>query len=633
VSTSDRYRPIRDYAVIGDCHAVALVSREGSIDWCCLPRFDAGSCFARLLDADCGGHCSIGPTDGGDWEFTREYVEDSLVLETTMRGAMGLAKLRDCFVVGESGHAVWERQIVRVVEGVRGNVELELRVAPRFDYGEIRPWIRRHGQRLYSATGGNDALLVWCERELQEDRAHELVARVTLGVGERVHLSLSYCPPEQVADDPPEPDAGQLDRDVEGTVAWWRRWAETLTLDSRDEPAARRSGLVLKAMTHDPTGAIVAAPTCGLPEVPGGSRNFDYRYAWVRDSSFSSRAFAELGATREADAFRAFIMRSAAGHADDLQVVYGVGGERRLDPQQLDGLEGYRGSKPVLVGNAAAGQRQLDAYGELVNLTWRWHRRGHSPGDDEWRFLVSLIDHAAAQWQQPDCGIWEWPGDPDHFVHSKVLCWSALDRGIRLADECMRRAPTRRWAHVRDEIKEAIDHRGYDRKRGVYVQAFGRSDLDAALLLLPTVEFVDWGDERMVRTAAAIREELDAGEGLLYRYRRDDGLPGEEGAFLCCSFWLAECLAEQGEVGEAREVFDRAVATGNDLGLFSEQVDPGSGELLGNYPQGLTHLSHIAAAVALSHPRPGLVRRRPAVVMPSARGGSRSEVIGRRERN
>jgi GH15 family glucan-1,4-alpha-glucosidase len=597
----DRYRPIADYALIGDCHSAALVSREGSIDWCCLPRFDSGSTFGRLLDADHGGHCSVVPAGDGDWEFTREYLDNSLVLETTMQGPTGQAKVLDCFVIKEEGHEDWERQIVRLIEGVRGNVELELRVAPRFDYGAVRPWIRRHGPHLHSATGGNDALLVWCDRELEEDRRYELVARVALGGGERLRLSLSYCPPEHVGNDPPEAEPAALDRAVERTFAWWRRWADTLKLDSRDEPAARRSGLVLKAMTHDPTGAIVAAPTCGLPEVPGGPRNYDYRYAWVRDSSFCSRAFAELGATREADAFRAFIIRSAAGHADDLQVMYGVGGERRLEPHELGTLEGYRGAKPLLIGNGASDQVQLDAYGELVNLTWRWHRRGHSPGDDDWRFLVSLIDHAATQWQQPDCGIWEWPGGPDHFVHSKALCWSALDRGIRLADECMRRAPTRRWAHARDEIREAIERWGYEHKRGVFVQAFGRRDLDAALLLLPTVEFVDWCDERMVRTTAAIREDLDAGEGLLYRYRRDDGLPGDEGAFLACSFWLAECLAQQGEFGEARAVFDRAVATGNDLGLFSEEVDPRTGELLGNFPQGLTHLAHISAAAALAH--------------------------------
>jgi GH15 family glucan-1,4-alpha-glucosidase len=598
--SEDTYPPIGDYALIGDCHAAALVSRDGSIDWCCLPRFDSGSAFGRLLDRRRGGYCSVQPAGGGPWEYARSYLEDTLVLETTLRGPSGEARLLDCFTLHGSPEHTGERQILRIVEGLRGSVELEVRVAPRFDYGQVRPWIRRHGLRLHSTIGGNDALIAYCDQRLEEDPQHELAGRFTVGPGDRVRLAMTYCSPEHIDADPPDaPDPRCLDGLFEGTIRWWRDWASSLSLDTRDEPGARRSGIVLKALTYAPTGAVAAAPTTALPEAIGGPRNWDYRYAWVRDSSFSSRAFAELGAVHEADAFRAFIMRSAAGHAGDLQVVYGVGGERRLRGDSVEGLEGYRKSAPVQIGNDAAEQSQLDAYGELVNLTWRWHRRGHSPSDDDWRFLVSLIDHAAEQWREPDCGIWEWPGEPDHFVHSKVLCWSALDRGIRLADECMRRAPTRRWKQARDELYETIERHGYDRERGVYVQAFDRTEMDAALLLLPTVEYVAWDDERMRRTVAAVREELDAGDGLLYRYRRDDGLDGEEGAFLCCSFWLAECLARAGDLGEARTVFDQAVARGNDLGLFSEEIDPGTGELLGNYPQGLTHLAHIDAAVAL----------------------------------
>ena len=601
MTARDEYPPIGDYALIGDCHAAALVSREASIEWCCLPRFDSGSAFGRLLDRRQGGHCSIAPTESGPWEYVRAYLDDTLVLETVLEGPAGEAKLLDCFTVPANAADGEPRRILRVIEGVRGAVGLEVRVAPRFDYGQVRPWIRRHGHRLHSAIGGNDALLIWCEQALAEDADHELVGRCTVGPGDRVRLLLTYCPPEQIdAGPPPEPDPAELDELLEQTIRWWREWAEPLRLSSRDEAAARRSGIVLKALTYAPTGAVAAAPTTSLPEAIGGARNWDYRYAWVRDSSFSSRAFAELGAVEEADAFRAFIMRSAAGHAGDLQVLYGVGGERRLRGDVVEGLEGYRGSRPVRVGNDAAEQSQLDAYGELVNLTWRWHGRGHSPSDDDWRFLVSLIDHAAEQWSEPDCGIWEWPGEPDHFVHSKVLCWSALDRGIRLAEECMRRAPTRRWKKARDELRETIERRGYDRKRGVYVQAFDRTEMDAALLLLPTVEYVGWDDERMLRTVAAVREELGAGDGLLYRYRRDDGVEGQEGAFLCCSFWLAECLAQAGELTDARAVFDQAVARSNDLGLFSEEIDPHTGELLGNFPQGLTHLAHIDAAVALS---------------------------------
>jgi GH15 family glucan-1,4-alpha-glucosidase len=600
--TADSYPPIGDYALIGDSHTAALISRDGSIDWCCLPRFDSGSAFGRLLDRRRGGFCAITPTVAGQWEYARAYLDDTLVLETSLQGPAGEARLLDCFTVGRSGdEASSARLILRILEGVRGSVEMEVRVAPRFDYGQVRPWVRRHGHHLHSTIGGNDALLVWCDEELSEDPDHDLVTRCVVGTGDRVRLALTYCRPEKIDASPPEePDPAALDALLDETVAWWREWTSSLRLRSRDEPAARRSVIVLKALTHAPTGAVAAAPTTSLPEAVGGPRNWDYRYAWVRDSSFSSRAFAELGAVEEADAFRAFIMRSAAGHAEDLQVVYGLGGERRLRGDVVEGLEGYRRSSPVRIGNDASAQSQLDAYGELVNLTWRWHRRGHSPSDDDWRFLVSLIDQAADRWSEPDSGIWEWPGEPEHFVHSKVLCWSALDRGLRLADECLRRAPVRRWKRARDELRETIERRGYDPERGVYIQAFGGRELDAALLLLPTVEFVAWDDERMLRTVAAVREELDAGGGLLYRYRRDDGLDGEEGAFLCCSFWLVECLARGGDPGEARLVFDQAIARANDVGLFSEEVDPSTGELLGNFPQGLTHLAHIDAAVALT---------------------------------
>ena len=455
------YPPIADYGLIGDCRTAALVSRQGSIDWCCLPRFDSGAAFARLLDRERGGYCSVAPR-GDSWTSSRRYVDDTLVLETTFEGRGGNVTLYDFFSVtgdGERGP-----QLIRVLEVTRGSVDMEVRIAPRFDYGEVRPWIRRHGHRLFSAIGGNDGLVVWCDEELEENPEHELTVRFTMAAGDRRHLSLTYCAPEKIDahEGPDEPDAAALDAALDEAVSRWRKWTETLVLQSDDEPGARRSGLTLKALTYEPTGAIVAAPTTSLPEALGGPRNWDYRFAWVRDASFSARAFAELGAVDEADAFRAFIMRSAAGHAGDLQVLYGPGGERRIRGETLAALEGYQRSSPVRTGNDAAGQRQLDAYGELVNLTWRWHRRGHSPSDDDWRFLVSLIDHAAENCSEPDQGIWEWPGDPQHFVHSKVLCWSALDRGIRLADECMRRAPTRRWKRARDELREEIDRRGYD---------------------------------------------------------------------------------------------------------------------------------------------------------------------------
>jgi GH15 family glucan-1,4-alpha-glucosidase len=607
---SQSYPSIADYGLIGDCTTAALISREGSIDWCCLPRFDSGSAFGRLLDWRRGGYCSVSPARARGWKTAREYLNNTLVLATTYQSAGGQVKLTDALLLGDPRAKVVPRdprrgpEILRVIEGERGMMDMEVTVAPRFDYGAVRPWVRQHGPELHSMIGGNDGLVVWCEHQLEEKNDHELAGRFQLQAGETIHLLLAYRSPEELEPDGPQiPGVDELDRRLRATIRWWRSWTKRLDLGDDDQVALRRSAITLKALTHAPTGAIAAAPTTSLPEVVGKSRNWDYRYAWVRDSSFSSRAFAEVGCEAEADAFRSFIVRSAAGHAEELQVVFGVGGERRLRAWTVDELEGYRCSKPVRVGNGASSQRQLDAYGEIVNLSFRWHRRGHSPSDDEWRFLVSVIEHAADRWSDPDSGIWEWPGEPQHFVHSKASCWSALNRGIQMAEECMRRAPIRRWTKVRDQIQRTIERRGYDRKRGIFVQTFDRPELDAALLLLPTLEFVAWDDERMVRTVDAVREELGAGDGLVYRYRRRDGLAGREGAFLCCSFWLVDCLARSGHLHDAHDLYEKALTRANDLGLFSEEFDPRTGEPVGNFPQGLTHLAHIDAATALAEAR------------------------------
>jgi GH15 family glucan-1,4-alpha-glucosidase len=412
-----------------------------------------------------------------------------------------------------------------------------------------------------------------------------------------VRLSFLSVPPEQLDyERPAAPESDELDRRLEQTVKWWRGWSSELRFKGPYRPGVLRSAITIKALMNDLTGAVAAAATTSLPESPGGTLNWDYRYSWIRDSFFSARALAEIGFEAVADNFRRFVERSSAGNARQLQLMYGMGGERRLTEEELSYLEGYRGAKPVRVGNAAAGQLQLDMYGELLELSWRWHRRGNSPDDDYWRFLAEIVDVAAERWSEPDSGIWEQRDGQKHFVHSKVMCWSALDKGLRLAEECMRKAPERRWKKTRDEIREAVEGEGYDEGRGVFVRAFGEDDLDAALLLLPRVGFVGYEDRRMVRTTDAIREELDDG-GLLKRYLTDGDEP--EGAFLACSFWLAECLAKQGRMEDARVVFDRTLATGNDLNLFSEEYDTTTGEMLGNFPQGLTHLSHISAAVAL----------------------------------
>ncbi|HEY6707483.1 MAG TPA: glycoside hydrolase family 15 protein [Actinomycetota bacterium] len=597
--TGERYRAIGDYAFLSDCHSVALVSREGSIDWCCMPRVDSASVFGRLLDADRGGFCAIGVDE--DVPVSRRYLDEGLVLETTFRGPSGEAQLLDCFTMCRGGAHQPYRQLLRVVEGVRGWLPIQFHAAIRFDYGEVQPWVKRRGVGVYTAIGGNDGMLVSSDADLERADQHDVMATVNVRAGQRLHFSLEYRPAEELdRPDLPVPDGAELDTRLEETLDWWRRWSERIQLDSPDAPAARRSAVVLKGLQNAPTGAIAAAPTTSLPESRDGERNWDYRFSWVRDSAFTVRSLAALGLDAEADGFRRFIERSAAGSTENLQIAYGVGGERRLTELVVDGLEGYRGIGPVRIGNAAAKQTQLDVYGELLDLAWRWHQRGRSPDDDYWRFLLELVDAAADRWQEPDRGLWELRGPPRHFVHSKVLCWVAVDRGLKLAEECLRKAPSRRWHKVREEIRTAVESEGYDADRGVFVQAFGSKALDAAVLLLPSVDFVAYDDPRMLRTADAIRTDLDDGHGLIRRYRNDDHLGGEEGAFVTCSFWLVECLAHQGRTQDARELFDRVASCGSDLGLFPEEYDSARRELLGNFPQGLSHLSHIAAAVALA---------------------------------
>jgi GH15 family glucan-1,4-alpha-glucosidase len=597
---SDRAQapPLAQYSLIGDCHGSALVSKDGSIDWCCMPRFDSGSCFGRLLDWENGGHCSVNLSNGRIHESASEYVEDTLVLETTLQTDGGSVRVLDGFAMCEHGARQPRREIIRVVECQQGSANLMVQVAPRFDYGAVRPWLRRADSHVFTAIGGDDGLLVWSDAELESD-GESIWARGSLYAGERLRLLMRFVRPHLLEDEQTSDlDGEALDARLAETIRWWQDWRERLPRDGVDQEALVRSALTLKALTYAPTGAIVAAPTASLPETLGGERNWDYRFSWIRDSALTANALAELGCRREAERFRHFIVRSSAGHAEDLQILFGIGGERRIVEQELD-LTGYRDSQPVRVGNRAARQLQLDALGEILNLAWCWHRRGQSPDDDEWRFFSELVEMAVERWQEPDHGIWEWRGEPRHFVHSKACCWAAVDRGLRLAEECMRKAPVRRWQHACKEIREAIETRGFDADRRVFVQCFDESDLDAALLLLPRIGFVESDDERMVSTARAVHEELGV-QGFVRRYRRDDGLPGEEGAFLACSFWLAECYARQGALHDARKVFDRAMSAASPHGLFSEQVDPDSTELLGNFPQTLTHLSHIEASLALA---------------------------------
>jgi GH15 family glucan-1,4-alpha-glucosidase len=593
------YLPISDYGYISDCHSCALVSRDGSIDWACLPRFDSGSCFARILDWGKGGFCRISPEQ--PYKSSRRYIDSTLVLETTFENDQGKVRLTDCFTMKEGGEHSPHRQILRTVEGLRGSMTLKFECAPRFEYGAVKPWIRKYGGDQYIALGGNSGLLVSGNFCLGMKHRHNLEGKCNINKGERVYLSILHRPPEMLDEGIVEvPSISELGQRLDETVDWWRAWSSQAGFESPYSDLAVRSALVLKGLCNAPTGAIAAAATTSLPETPGGSRNWDYRYAWVRDSCFAVKSLAEIGFEKEADGFRRFVERSAAGSADELQILFGIGGERRFTEQDLTELEGYRGAKPVRIGNAAEKQVQLDVYGELLNLAWLWYSRGHSPDADYWEFLTGTVETVAEIWRKPDRGIWEMRGKPRHFVHSKVMCWAALNYGIEIAQRLEWHAPADRWKKARDDVRMAVEKEGYDDKRGIFVQAFDRHEPDAALLLIPTVGFVDYTDERMVRTTNAIQEQLDR-DGLLRRYPEgNDELSGREGVFLACSFWLVNCLARQGRLEEAHKVFRRAAGTANELGLFSEEYDVERQEMLGNFPQGLTHLSLITATIALS---------------------------------
>jgi GH15 family glucan-1,4-alpha-glucosidase len=593
----DREPQIADHAFLSDRRSACLVSRSGSVDWWCVPRLDASSTFGALLDAERGGHMSIRPAAAHETEHA--YVEDTLVLRTTMRTRSGEVELTDLLALRRDGSVDGDGHLIRLVDGRRGSVRMGVEIAPRFDYGEVRPWVRRDAPDRHVAIGGDDALVIWSDVEL-EAADHTVRGTFTVAAGERACFSLRYLRPHIVSAGVDDVDAERLEALVQATTAWWRRWLKGAHLPARapSDPDVLVSAMVLEGLANGDTGAIAAAATTSLPEVEGGSRNWDYRFSWVRDSTLAARALAELGFDDAADDFRRFIQRSSAGHVDELQIAYGVGGERRLHEYDV-GLAGFRDSAPVRVGNAAALQRQNDVLGELALLAWRWHRRGHSPDDDTWRFICDLADAAAQRWDEPDAGIWELRDRPDHFVHSKVMCWAALDRALALAEECMRRGPVQRWKRERDRIARAVERHGYDRGRRTFRRAFGSDDVDGALLLLPHTGFVDVADERMAGTVEAIVEDLDDG-GLVRRYTAADGLPGREGAFVACTFWLAECLAGLGRIDDARAAYERAAATANDLGLFSEEYDPRRERMLGNFPQALTHLSHIAAASELA---------------------------------
>ena len=594
-------QPIAEYALLSDCRSAALVSKDGSVDWLCFPRFDSPSVFGRLLDAR-AGHWSIRPI--GDAEATRRYVEDTMVLETTFRTATGTVVLADALAVGrnERGHELGAGApsvLMRRVSGVTGDVELELEYAPRPEYGLIYPVLNPVDGGV-TARGGADVLALSSPVPVEID---ELVARARFTVrgGETIAFALGHATSSQERPGLWSQDeiAGRLD----DTKRAWHTWSELhQSYDGPWEELVHHSGRVLYALTYFPTGAICAAPTTSLPETPGGTRNWDYRFSWVRDASFTLQALWVAACPDEADKFFDFMASAAASQVrrgTDLQIMFGIGGERDLTERELPHLTGWRDSAPVRVGNGAWSQRQLDVYGELLDAASRLPdelRRLEAPTKE---FLADLADTAAARWQEQDQGIWEIRGEPRDFLYSKLMCWVALDRAIGLADQLGAQERVDGWKHTREEIAAAILARGWNDEAGAFTQSFGSEDLDASNLMMPIVGFLPADDPRMLATINATAERLTDDRGLVYRYLAHDGLEGEEGTFLLCTFWLAQALAMAGEIDRARETFERAIAYANDVGLLAEEVDAETGQLLGNFPQAFSHIGLVNAAWAI----------------------------------
>lgn len=565
-----------------------------------MPRIDSDSVFGRMLDWEKGGFCAITPTDE-KFTSSRRYIPKTMILETHFKTESGEAKLIDFFAFDEerADHPRYDH--VRIVEGMSGEMELFIAICPRFDYGDIVPYISCVEEGVYTAIGSNKGLIIQSEVPLDVAQHRDLTGSFRIRAGQRARLVIQFQYPEMI-DETLErglPGPEDFDEFLKRTHRWWQGWADKMDAPFTPDSQTLRSTITLKSLTFERTGAIAAASTTSLPEWIGGERNWDYRYSWIRDSVFTVRALYQLGYVTEAGRFHQFIQRASAGNAEQMQIMYGVDGKRRLTEIDLDWLEGYKGSKPVRIGNRAAKQMQLDVYGELVEMAWEWNASGHENEPRYWEFLTDVINRVCDIWQTPDHGIWEVRGAPRHYVHSKAMCWVAVHRGVMLAEQNCLSAPTDRWSKVRDEIRHAIETKGYDAQRGVFVQDFGSRHLDAALLLLPRVGFIPYDDPRMIRTADAICEDLER-DGLLLRYNSPDGLPNREGLFLPCTFWLAACLGAQGRRERAWKYYHRAASCANDVGLFSEEYDVESKEMLGNFPQALTHVSQIMARLALA---------------------------------
>jgi GH15 family glucan-1,4-alpha-glucosidase len=592
---------IEDYALIGDMHTAALVGRNGSIDWLCLPRFDSPAAFAALLGTPDHGRWLLAPSDDRATN-TRRYVDDSFVLETTWETATGTVRITELMPTGDR-----RADVVRRIEGVRGTVEMHQEIEVRFGYGATLPWVRRftddQGKPALLAVAGPDAVLLR-GKTVPEPTDHRHSGTFLVEEGETIDLVLTWYPSHR-----PVPPSLDIDCQLARTRQWWQDWADHCRVEGPYKPFVKRSLLVLRALTHEDTGGIVAAATTSLPEEFGGVRNWDYRYCWLRDTALTLEALMLHGYTAEAQNWRQWLLRAIAGDPKDVQIMYGLAGERHLPEQELDHLPGYEGSRPVRIGNGAVGQYQADVLGEVMVALENARAAGVTESEFSWPLQLALLEWVEENWKRPDQGIWEIRGPERHFTHSKVMIWAAFDRGVRAVREHGLEGPAERWEDLREQVRAEIESQGWNEERQTYTQYYGGTGVDASLLQLAQVGFHEPDHPRMLATVAALEQDL-LRDGLLMRYRTEDGvdgLPAGEHPFLACSFWLAEQYARSGRKDDARALMDRLLSFCNDVGLLSEEYDVETGRQVGNTPQALSHLALVRAADAL---QPGIFVQR-----------------------
>ncbi|MGN8050462.1 glycoside hydrolase family 15 protein [Curtobacterium sp. 22159] len=588
---------IEDHALIGDTYTAALVGRDGTIDWACLPRFDSPSTFASLLGTEDHGHWTLRPTDP-DATATRRYDHDTLVLATVWTTSSGVVEVTEFMPVGAH-----RATIVRRVRGLRGSVELRQVLRIRFDYARALPWVRQIGgdeDPALLATAGPGSVIVRGVRFHADHHRH--TATTTVRDGDVLDTVLTWYPSHR---EPPEPI--DVDAALARTTAWWREWMAPIRTHGRYVDATRQSLMFLRAMTHAETGGVVAAATTSLPEDPGGERNWDYRYVWLRDASLALASLIAHGYRDEAAHWRGWLLRAIAGDPADVQIMYGIAGERELPERELANLPGYAGSTPVRVGNGAYTQYQGDVFGEVLAALHDARELGVEENADSWALQRALLGYVEEHWQEPDNGIWEMRGPRRHFTHSRAMIWAAFDRGVAAVEEFGLEGPVDRWRDLRDQVRAEIEQHGWNAERGSYRQHYDTDEVDASLLVLPQIGYLKPGDPRMTGTVTAIEEDLRTGpDGLVLRYRTSagfDGLSGSEHPFLACSFWLVEQYAGSGRIEDAERLMDVLVGYANDVGMLSEEIDTATGHHIGNTPQALSHLTLVSAADAIARAR------------------------------